>query len=294
MEMTLDLALKGTQEESFVKMVKLELQDIKRTFVKIGFRLNEANQYRYYEKLGYSSIEELAENEFELKRTSTYNLIAIAKHFCNGMFLSDNYKNFSYSQLIVMVKMLAYSSEPYKRCNENFTVIQFNEYYNYLKKGGMNNMSSYFQEQQLIEAEKGIQTPPNTFNQIAEKKEEKTKEELTLKEKLIYHLNVFKTIFDPDNKGIGVRVSPSTLADEIIDIINDYTKKTEEQSKRLDKDKVYLLYSEMENGCTGLYTAYYKNDIERAIKNYSRKKINFIVKEYEFVKEKIYKNKGEK
>ena len=291
MEMTLDLALKGTQEESFIKMVKLELQDIKKSFVKIGFRLYEANNLKYYEKLGYNSIEELAENEFELKRSSTYNLIAIAKHFCNGMFLDDNYKNYSYSQLIIMVKMLTYLSEPYRRCNENYTVAQFNEYYSYLKKGGVNSMTFYFEEQNLIEEEKQAQEP---IKSICLSKEETNaeipKEETNLKEKLVNYFNTFKTIFDPDNKGLGVRVLPTTLTNDVIDIFNE-TK--QEKSKRLDcNDRVYLLYSEMEDGRTGLYTAYNKPDIEKSIKNYKKKGINFWVKEYEFIEEKTY-NKGE-
>ena len=295
MEMTLELALKGTQEESFINMVKLELQDIKKTFVKIGFRLHEANIFKYYEKLGYSSIEELAENEFELKRSSTYNLIAIAKHFCNGMFLSDNYKNYSYSQLIVMVKMLSYLAEPYRRCNENYTVRQFNEYYNYLKKGGTNGMTSYFEEQQMIEAEKQMQEPIKAICLISEEKSNDVpKEEANLKEKLINYFKTFKTIFDPDNKGMGVKVLPTTLTDDVISILNETNQ---EQSKRLDnknikEDKIYELYSEMKNGCTGLYRAYKKEDIERAIKNHQKKNINFLVKEYVLIQEKVYKKEN--
>ena len=290
-ELTLEMALKGTEEESFVKMVKLEMQDIKKTFVKIGFRLYEANNLKYYEKLGYNSIEELAENEFELKRSSTYNLIAIAKHFCNGMFLDDNYKNYSYSQLIIMVKMLTYLSAPYRRCNENYTVAQFNEYYSYLKKGGVNSMTSYFEEQNLIEAEKQTQEPIQSIYLLKEEKnDEIPKEETNLKEKLVNYFKTFKTIFDPDDKGLGVRVLPTTLTNDVIDIFNE-TK--QEKSKRLDcNDRVYLLYSEMEDGRTGLYTAYNKPDIEKAIKNYKKKGINFWVKEYEFIEEKTY-NKGE-
>ena len=55
-ELTLSEALKGTPSESFVKMVKLELQEIKQKFFSIGFRLYEAQAFKYYESLGYKVL----------------------------------------------------------------------------------------------------------------------------------------------------------------------------------------------------------------------------------------------
>lgn len=56
------------------------------------------------------------------------------------------------------------------------------------------------------------------------------------------------------------------------------------------KDKIYELYSRLENGLTGLYRAYAKNDIDFAIKNYKKKCIPFLVKEYTLTNETIYRN----
>ena len=57
-----------TVEEDFVNLVRLELNDIKKTFFKIGFRLYEANCNRYYKKLGFNSIEECAEAMFGFRK----------------------------------------------------------------------------------------------------------------------------------------------------------------------------------------------------------------------------------
>lgn len=101
--------LENTDEEtfaqSFIRYVNLELDEIKRNFVKIGFRLNEANKFEYYKELGYNNITELAEAEFGFKHSTTYALMKISNKFCaknDPMCLADKYKGFSYSQLLVL------------------------------------------------------------------------------------------------------------------------------------------------------------------------------------------------
>lgn len=74
-----------TPEEDFVNLVRLELDDIKHTFFKIGFRLREANNERYFIKLGYESIEECAEALFGFKKTTTYDLMRLAELFADKM-----------------------------------------------------------------------------------------------------------------------------------------------------------------------------------------------------------------
>lgn len=59
----------------FLKVVNDAIDDIKHRSYFIGFRLDEANRYKYYEALGYANIEELAEAEFGFKRSTTYGLM---------------------------------------------------------------------------------------------------------------------------------------------------------------------------------------------------------------------------
>ena len=99
----------GTVEEDFVNFVKLELNDIRNTFFKIGFRLREANNNKYYVKLGYESIEECAEALFGFKKTTTYDLMAIASKFASKeapMTLAENYKKFNQSQLVLLSRKI--------------------------------------------------------------------------------------------------------------------------------------------------------------------------------------------
>ncbi len=93
-----------TLEETFVKLTYEALNDIKNKFVEIGFRLREANQLKYYARLGYDSIEDLAEDLFDIKRSSVYQLIAINEKFCSSKrWLEPRYEKFSQSQLVEML-----------------------------------------------------------------------------------------------------------------------------------------------------------------------------------------------
>lgn len=119
----------------FLKYAKLELDDIKRSFFKIGFRLNEAESMGYYRTLGYSDIYELAEAEFDFKSTTTKNLMAInrrySKHEHNGHYLAytmeldDRYKNYTQTQL---VEMLPLKDIETKKISADFTVSEIRDY----------------------------------------------------------------------------------------------------------------------------------------------------------------------
>ena len=42
--------------KDFINYTNLEINDIARKYFKIGFRLNEANEFEYYKMLGYKDI----------------------------------------------------------------------------------------------------------------------------------------------------------------------------------------------------------------------------------------------
>lgn len=94
-----------TYAQSFIRYTKMELDDIKRSFIKIGFRLKEAVKYEYYKELGYPDIVELAEAEFGFKKSTTYELIKVYElaHDENcPMQIAKKYDKFSYSQLLAL------------------------------------------------------------------------------------------------------------------------------------------------------------------------------------------------
>ena len=63
--------------KSFIKETNYDLQNIAKHFFIIGFRLNEAVKMDYVAALGYQNIEDLAENEFGFKRSTTYGLMQV-------------------------------------------------------------------------------------------------------------------------------------------------------------------------------------------------------------------------
>lgn len=98
--------------QSFIRHVNEELHDVKRTFIKIGFRLKEADEFEYYKELGYQNITDLAEAEFGFKKTTTYELIKVYElaHDPDCRWhISKEFDKYSYSQLLALT-YLKYSA----------------------------------------------------------------------------------------------------------------------------------------------------------------------------------------
>ena len=106
--------------KDFIKYTNLEINDIARKYFKIGFRLNEANEFRYYEMLGYENIYELAEKEFGFKSTTTKNLMEVNRVYSDhlmstlsggshyrkySMEIDPRYKNYTQTQLVEMLPL---------------------------------------------------------------------------------------------------------------------------------------------------------------------------------------------
>ena len=99
--------LQTSNAKDFVKFVNLELNDIRKSFIKIGFRLKEALSldYRFY--LGYKSFEELCESEFGFKKSTAYNFIKVWEYFYdynNKMCIDSKYQDYDFSKLLEITK----------------------------------------------------------------------------------------------------------------------------------------------------------------------------------------------
>lgn len=120
--------------EEFLKQTRLDLDDAKMSFFKIGFRLNEAVRGNYCSVLGYNDIYELAKNEFGFEKTTTKNLMAINRTYCvhgvsgytpYSLQLEENYKKYSQTQL---VEMLTLTESERKHIPEDFTISELRDY----------------------------------------------------------------------------------------------------------------------------------------------------------------------
>ena len=93
--------------DSFLEETRLDILDISKRFFRIGFRLAEANEQKYYKTLGYDSIEALAEAEFEFKRSTTYGLMRVWECYHDRkcpMQIESAYEKFSYTKLLEISK----------------------------------------------------------------------------------------------------------------------------------------------------------------------------------------------
>ena len=93
---------------TFLKWTREDLKDVTRAFFKIGFRLHEARQCKYFEALGYPDIETLAEEEFGFKRSTTYGFIQVYENTCTKYghnTMAEQYIGYDYSKLLQLSKV---------------------------------------------------------------------------------------------------------------------------------------------------------------------------------------------
>lgn len=96
-----------------VKYILTDMSDIRRSFIRLGFHLYEFERMHYYEDFGYTSIVEFAEKNLGLSKSqvSIYKNIYLEFGDNDGhsavpkMYLADQYKEYSYSQLREMLPM---------------------------------------------------------------------------------------------------------------------------------------------------------------------------------------------
>ena len=103
----------------FVENVKADMLDIRDKFFEIGFRLDEAARLKYYKKLGFDDIGELAEALFDIKKTTAYDLMTIyrftVKYPIKGKPEMDGkYAQFSQSQ-ILQISRVKWSTDDFVR-----------------------------------------------------------------------------------------------------------------------------------------------------------------------------------
>ena len=266
-----------TVEEDFVNLVRLELDDIKHTFFKIGFRLREANNCKYYLKLGFDSIEECAEALFGFGKTTTYDLMKISQMFANRetpMHIDSHYEKYSQSQLVLFSQVnlsrsnfisMAKPSDSIsklKKAKNYWTQLQRGKLQSFLGWGRCENFDEFIEkveecnpelkamnttslaepEQITIEDNSGYPEKQKdiVIEANAEEKvviEEEAQENnkriaeylIPACANMIQHM-CYKTFFDPDNKGFGVRILPEDLSSQMV----------EEMLKAFDKNRTAI------------------------------------------------------
>lgn len=121
--------------KSFVDNTKEDLKSVKRSFFKIGFRLNEAVDQGYVEALGYADIFDLAYHCFGFESTTTKNLMAINRTYCvheymghwlpYTMQMDERYDKYNQTQLVEMLPLADWQR---KNVPEDFTAQELRDY----------------------------------------------------------------------------------------------------------------------------------------------------------------------
>lgn len=112
-----------------------DLRDIKQSYFKLGFHLNEFNRLRYYENLGFLSFKDFCAANLPIDMSAVKRCIQVFKMTCQynsdvpTMFMKDEYKPYGYSQLCEMV---TFKDETFRgMISPDMTIKQIRE----LKKG---------------------------------------------------------------------------------------------------------------------------------------------------------------
>lgn len=110
--------------------ISKDLSDIKKSYFRLGFHLNEFESCKYYQQFGFTSLADFALHNFGLEASFVSRCISVfrftAQYSGNipTMFQEDKYKPYSYSQLVEMVSM---DKDTLLKCSPNYTVKELRE-----------------------------------------------------------------------------------------------------------------------------------------------------------------------
>ena len=154
--------------QTFLKWTREDIKNVTKSFFKIGFRLYEARAYKYYEALGYSDIETLAEEEFGFKRSTTYGLIQVYEKTCTEYghnLMDEKYIGYDYSKLLELSKTIYGGDGILSRIKPTDSVRDIKKYikfWNDYSKKHSGNPSITLQEWKAQQAQMLVLPPPET------------------------------------------------------------------------------------------------------------------------------------
>ena len=105
--------------------ISKDLNDIKRSYFRLGFHLNEFDSCKYYQQFGFTCLSDFALHNWGLEKTFVSRCISVFKFTAQyrdmlpTMYQEEVYKPYSYSQLVEMISM---DEETLQKCSPTFTV----------------------------------------------------------------------------------------------------------------------------------------------------------------------------
>lgn len=121
---------------SSLRYILHDMNDIRTSYIRLGFHLEEFRRCGYYYDFGYPTLEEFCGVNLGLDKSAISRCINVFKEFSacekgtHKMWIDDKYKDYSYSQLCEMLNM---DEEQRKQVIPDMTIKQIRE----VKKGNV-------------------------------------------------------------------------------------------------------------------------------------------------------------
>ena len=121
---------------SSLRYILHDMNDIRTSYIRLGFHLEEFRRCGYYYDFGYPTLEEFCGVNLGLGKSAISRCINVFKEFSaceketHKMWIDDRYKDYSYSQLCEMVSM---DEEQRRQVTPDMTIKQIRE----VKKGNV-------------------------------------------------------------------------------------------------------------------------------------------------------------
>lgn len=243
--------------EKFETGLAKAMDRAKMSFFEVGYWLYQAhNSKDFIYNNGYENIADYAYQKFGLTKSTTYDLMKVYRRFRDesGYALAPEYTRLSQSQLVALSRMKYTQKDFLSKVKPTDTVSDVEKavkIYNYkTSHGGSNGSFSDIKEyiekyEPVMEKEKSevAENSRRLENATKQPIKEKTPEipeapqepqeaeepevEAESKEKIfdflipacedfLNRMN-YKTIFDPDNKGLGLKVLPKTISKQMVE-----------------------------------------------------------------------------
>lgn len=119
------------------EFISKDLNDIKRSYFRLGFHLNEFDSCKYYQQFGFTCLSDFALHNWGLEKSFVSRCISVFKFTAKysgslpTMYQEEAYKPYSYSQLVEMISM---DGETLRKCSPTFTVKELRQIKKNVKK----------------------------------------------------------------------------------------------------------------------------------------------------------------
>ena len=143
-----------------------DIRDIKKRYITLGFHLDEFERLGYYKQFGYDCLKDFVYDNFGIEHSGLSRILSVYYRFaerngsCSKMWIDSRFENYSYSQLVEMVKLS--DDDIAKNIKPEMSVKSIREYAKNKKNSKKCDvaLSTKTNEKVLTKQEKCASTPP--------------------------------------------------------------------------------------------------------------------------------------